>query len=1042
MVYRALTTAGTLLGWAIYAAAQNPVRPPLKPMTLQQTRYQIRAGEPTQIEAPNETLDFLSNARSRRVTIAGTQAGRLVVGPSKTGGRVLLAASLGTKPGEYTAKLSATSAAGEERTTTLTVVVKPRQAVPSGASRPPVVLLNGWETGFTDSCPVSSSSSDTFGNLAQYLVTDGVPIVYFFDNCVEDPNQTIETLGVDLANFLTSIKYDDGTQVPLVDLVCHSMGGLIARAYLAGLQPDETLTPPATTLVRDLVMIAVPNFGSFVAANYVNGIEAGTQDAELIPGSLFLWNLATWNQRGDDLRGVNAIAVIGNAGYWLPSLESATESLNASDGIVSLTSASLSFVAQQSSVTRIVPYCHIDPVAFTNTNFGTFACDAAGIANVTSETQETGEIVRSFLAGTSDWKSIGTTPATDPYLSVDGGMFFGMVNATGNYVTNLTAAEWGTVQLLQGGDIDVIYYDDFISGTGDFEATSASLGTINCETLAEAVGYYSAARCKIDTAIYTVDPLASWPGRVVNAGSTITINGTDFEAQCNGCKVTATPVGSTTAQSLTVASWTNETITADLPAGLTGLVTIGVQAVTGDDAINIMVVTPSTSAAIAVSPSSLNFAYTVGGAVVAAQSLQITNSGTGTLAWSATASASWLSLSATSGTAPSTLSVSISPASLTAGTYTGNIQLSATGASNSPVTVAVTLTVAAAVVPPSLSVTPKTLTFNYTSGGSVPANQGLSITNAGAGTMTTLRWTASTSALWISLSAASGAAPAMLSVSVNPANMPAGTYTGSVLITAAGASGSPASVTVTLVVTGTQPAGSVTALVNGASFQPGFAPATWITIFGTNLSESTQTWQADDFVNGLLPTSLQGVSVTIDGLPAYVEYISPTQINVLAPDDTKVGAVQVQVTTAQQKSNILTVQKQQFAPAFFTIDGGAYVAASHTNYTLVGKPGVLPGVVTQPAAPGEIIQMYGTGFGLTSPPLPTSQLVSKAAVLANPVQITIGGVTASVEYAGLVEAGLYQLNVTVPASLQSGDAAVVATIGGVKTQAGVAITVQ
>jgi uncharacterized protein (TIGR03437 family) len=163
---------------------------------------------------------------------------------------------------------------------------------------------------------------------------------------------------------------------------------------------------------------------------------------------------------------------------------------------------------------------------------------------------------------------------------------------------------------------------------------------------------------------------------------------------------------------------------------------------------------------------------------------------------------------------------------------------------------------------------------------------------------------------------------------------------------------------------------------------------------------------------------------------------------VLAPDDTKVGAVQVQVTTAQQKSNILTVQKQQFAPAFFTIDGGAYVAASHTNYTLVGKPGVLPGVVTQPAAPGEIIQMYGTGFGLTSPPLPTSQLVSKAAVLANPVQITIGGVTASVEYAGLVEAGLYQLNVTVPASLQSGDAAVVATIGGVKTQAGVAITVQ
>jgi uncharacterized protein (TIGR03437 family) len=1041
MVYRALTTVGMLLCCAIYAGAQNPAGPPPKPMTLLQTRYEIQPGEPIQIAAPGETIDFLLNAKSRRVEVAGGQAGRLVVGPGKTGGGVLLAASLRTKPGEYTAKLSATSATGEQRVTSLTVVVKPRQAVPSGASRPPVVLLNGWETGFTDSCPVSSSSSDTFGNLAQYLVSDGVPIVYFFDNCVEDPNQMIETLGVDLANFLTSIKYDDGTQVPQVDLVCHSMGGLIARAYLAGLQPDETLTPPATTLVRDLVMIAVPNFGSFVAGNYVEGIETGTQDAELVPGSLFLWNLATWNQRGDDLRGVNAIAVIGNAGYWLPSLESATESVNASDGIVSLTSASLSFVAQQSSVTRIVPYCHIDPVDFTNTNFGTFGCNAPGIANVTSETQETGEIVRSFLAGTSDWQSIGTTPATDPYLSIDGGMFFAMVNSTGSYVTDITAAEWGTVQLLQGGDIDVIYYDDFISGTGDFEATSESLGTIDCQTLVEAVGYYSAARCKIDAAIYTVDPLASAPGRVVNVGSTITINGTDFQEQCNGCKVTATPVGATTPQQLTVGTWSNETITANLPATLTGLVTIGVQAVTGDDAINIMVVSPSTTTAIAASPSSLQFAYTAGGTVPAAQSIQITNSGTGTLAWSAKASASWLSLSATSGTAPSTLSVSISPASLTAGTYSGNIQLSATGASNSPLTVAVSLTVTGAVVPPSLAVTPKTLTFNYANGGTVPAAQSVSITNAG--TPSSLTWTASTSALWIGLSAASGATPATLLVSVNPANMPAATYTGSLQITTAGATGSPASVTVTLVVTGTQPAGSITALVNGASYQAGFAPATWVTIFGTNLSESTQTWQADDFVNGLLPTSLQGVSVTIDGLPAYVEYISPTQINVLAPDDAKVGSVEVQVTTAQQKSNSLTVQKQQFAPAFFTIGGGLYVAASHANtYTLVGKPNLLPGVVTQPAAPGEVIQMYGTGFGPTSPTLPTAQLVNTPAVLANTPQITIGGVTASVEYAGLVGAGLYQFNVTVPASLPSGDAAVVATIGGVSSPAGVSITVQ
>ncbi len=231
-------------------------------------------------------------------------------------------------------------------------------------------------------------------------------------------------------------------------------------------------------------------------------------------------------------------------------------------------------------------------------------------------------------------------------------------------------------------------------------------------------------------------------------------------------------------------------------------------------------------------------------------------------------------------------------------------------------------------------------------------------------------------------------------------------------------------------------------MVNGASYQSGFAAATWVSIFGTNLSATTETWQADDFENNLLPTSLQGVSVTIDGVPAYVEYISPTQINVLAPDDAKLGAVAVEVTTAQQKSNSLTVQKQQFAPAFFTIGGGAYVAASHTNYTLVGKANLLPGVTTLPAARGEIVQMYGTGFGPTNPALPTAQLVTTPEELANTVQVTIGGMAASVQYAGLVEAGLYQLNVTVPANLPSGDAAVIATIGGVQSQAGVSITVQ
>jgi len=896
-----------------------------------------------------------------------------------------------------------------------------------------VVLLNGWQTGFYNQCPISASSADTFGNLAQYLVSDGVPLVYLFDNCVEDPNQPIEVLGNDLGAFLNTIKYDSGDQVPQIDLVAFSMGGLIARAYLAGIQPNQTYLPPAPTLVGKLVLIATPNFGSYLAGTYVNTILAGSQSAELVPGSAFLWNLATWNQRGDDLRGVSAIAVAGNAGNYTASFSSGTQLPNAGDGLVSLTSASVGFAAGQTSSTRVVPYCHIDPGAFTNPSFGTYACNAPGIANVTSTSHLTGQIVRSFLAGTTDWSSIGTAPASDPYLSANGGMFFAMASSAGSYVSTLTSVVWGTVNLQNGGDTNTIFYTDVISGTGTFVATSQSLGSINCGSVTQVVGYSWALRCKLGAAIFSVTPLTGATGRVVTAGATVTLNGGNLGTQCSGCQVQAYPQGSSTAQALTVASWTTTAISVKLPAGLTGLLTLKVIASGGaTDTIGIMTVAAST---ITAAPASLAFAYTAGGTVPAAQSIQITNSGTGTLSWTAKASDSWLTVSAASGTAPSTLSVSVSPAGLAAGTYNGTVQISSTSASNSPLSVGVTLTVAAA--PPALAVAPQTLSFQYTAGGAAPAAQNVSIANAGSGS---LSWTASADSFWIGLSATSGSAPGTLTISVNPANLGAGTYTGSVSVTPADVTVSPVSLAVTLTVQGTQTAGTITSVGNGGSFQPAIASGAWISIFGTNLSQRTYTWQPSDFVKGALPTSLEGVSVTINGLPAYVEYISPTQINALAPDDATVGPVQVLVTTAQQASNTVTVQKGAFAPAMLTLDG-KYVAALHADYSLVGAPNLLPGAVTTPAKPGETILLYGVGFGPTNPAQPSGQLVTTAAPLANAVQVTIGGQSALAVFSGLVQSGLYQFNVTVP-NLPSGDAAVVATIGGVSSQTGVLVTVQ
>jgi len=1015
------------------------------PIDTRQTSYQLRAGETVPLVAAQESVDFLTKASSRQVRIVsgdtGVASGGLVAAPNRAGDQILLGASLRTKPGEYTVNLSATGAAGGRRQTTLKVTVEPRVSVPSGSTRNPVVLLNGWETGFTGTCPVAGSSSDDFGNLAAYLVSDGVPVVYLFDNCLEDPGQSLEQLGNDLATFLATIQYDNGTQVPQIDLVGFSLGGLIARSYLAGLQPGETLTPPATPLAGKVVLIATPNFGSFVAGIYSNAFAAGSQDAELAPGSAFLWNLATWNQRGDDLRGLDAIAVTGNAGNYTASFSSATALTNASDGLVSLTSASLGFVADNAQSTRIVPYCHVDPSTYTNTSLGTFACNAPGIANITSATHPTSQIVRSFLAGTTAWQSIGTTPATDPYLSKDGAQYFALVNSTGGYATDLSAVSFGSVPLVNGGDSGTIFYVDFVSGTGILSATSSSLGSINCGSLAEPVGYTSALRCKTGPAIVSVGPLAETGELAVYSGASITITGFNFGSQCaGGCRVLATPTTSTTPQQLVTTAWTSTSIKANLPASLTGLIAIEVLAAAGNDTIAVLAI-PQTS--LSAAPSSLSFTGTVGG-TVNAQSIQITNLASGTLNWTATASAAssgtWLSVSSASGTAPSTLTVAVSLTGLSAGIYTGAIQIAAAGASNSPASIGVSLTVMPVPVnPASLTVTPQSLVFQYAYGGAAPVAQNVAIGNTGGGT---LAWAATSDSYWLGVSAASGAAPTSPTISVNPVNLAAGTYTGNIVISAAGANGSPATVAVTLVVIGTQPAGVVTGLANGASYQPGFASATWVTIFGTNLSQSTYSWQSTDFVNGLLPTSLQGVSVTINGIPAYISYISPTQINALAPDDSTAGPVQVQVTAAQQASNSYSATKAQFAPAFFTIDGGVYAAALHADYSLVGAVNLLPGVPSTPAQPGETILLYATGFGPTTPAVPSNQLVTTAEPLANTVTVSIGGTVATTIFTGLVSPGLYQFNVTVPGRLPSGEAALSATIGGVTTPGGISITVQ
>jgi uncharacterized protein (TIGR03437 family) len=227
---------------------------------------------------------------------------------------------------------------------------------------------------------------------------------------------------------------------------------------------------------------------------------------------------------------------------------------------------------------------------------------------------------------------------------------------------------------------------------------------------------------------------------------------------------------------------------------------------------------------------------------------------------------------------------------------------------------------------------------------------------------------------------------------------------------------------------------AIAAVLNAASFQPGIEAGSWVMITGANLANTNpgRTWTAADFVGGSLPTSLDGVSVTIDGLPAFVEYISPTQINVQAPSDNTVGAVKVVVTNNGNTSAPATAQLKAAAPAFFEYYGTNYAAASRLpDWAPVGNPSVVPGTVA--AKPGDTIVLWGTGFGATNPTVAAGTTVTGTPAATVAPTLTIGGMAVSPISTLLTvgSVGLYQITVQLPATLPAGAAAVQASVGGV-----------
>ncbi len=245
------------------------------------------------------------------------------------------------------------------------------------------------------------------------------------------------------------------------------------------------------------------------------------------------------------------------------------------------------------------------------------------------------------------------------------------------------------------------------------------------------------------------------------------------------------------------------------------------------------------------------------------------------------------------------------------------------------------------------------------------------------------------------------------------------------------------------------PAGTpaIFSVVNSASFRPPIAPATWISIFGANLSVSARPWNTSDFEGDKLPTQLDGVSVDVNGRAAYVSYISPGQVNALVPDGSVTGSVPVEVVTSRVQSGFSSIPMTAYAPALsrLSVEGGCYVIAQTTDGMLVGSGRVASALGThtnvREARPGEIVTLYGTGFGSTDPPLPTGSLVNTPAALAAPVTFRFGRTVAPVVWSGLIAPGLYQFNIRIP-DVHTGNHVIVAEIAGYYSQGDSVISVR
>jgi len=295
--------------------------------------------------------------------------------------------------------------------------------------------------------------------------------------------------------------------------------------------------------------------------------------------------------------------------------------------------------------------------------------------------------------------------------------------------------------------------------------------------------------------------------------------------------------------------------------------------VTGDSEVEVPVCdTPL----ICCNPKSFSFSATQGGSNPSDKTLEISNSGIGTISWTLSDDAGWLSENPTTGSSTGeldTVTVSVDVAGMSAGDYSASITIMAGGADNSPWTVPVSLHISSSTS--QISFSPASLSFTAVRGGSNPASETLDIWNSGVGR---LDWSLSDDAAWLSENPTGGSSIGehdTVAVRVDIAGMSDGDYSADITITASGASNSPQTVPITLYVGGAGPPSPTQFTITGLDVTPEqVPPGQPVTVSAqvTNTGDSGGSYTVNLTVNGqveqtktvtLAPEAMETVTFTV-----------------------------------------------------------------------------------------------------------------------------------------------------------------------------------